>query len=179
MEARRTLNIPSQGKLGTLLGSSERSGQRWERADARPTNEQLHNLAALVYPHNRALAAEIAEVSGTTLLALGIEVPPPPAPPLPPPGRPPAPPPDPVYVVDTIVCAAAEAMGVVPGAIRPALRAAFRRAARVRLSVEVIDAALNAEPREEQPAKVAQRLSDQPGAGALPVDDVDRLPERV
>jgi hypothetical protein len=49
-----------------------------------------------------------------------------------------------VYVVDTIVCAAAEAMGVMPEAIRPALRAAFRRALQVRLDVEAIDAALSA-----------------------------------
>jgi len=155
-EARRVLGIGSQGEMGELLGSSQRSGQRWERGESSPMNEQLHRLAALVYPHNRALAADIAETSGTTLLALGIEVPPPPPAPAPqPPAPPPPPPPDPVYIVDTIVCAAAEAMGVMPEAIRPALRAAFRRAVQVRLGVEAVDAALSAAVKEERKAKAS------------------------
>jgi hypothetical protein len=47
-----------------------------------------------------------------------------------------------VHIVDTVVCAAAEAMQLMPDAIRPALRAAFRRARLAGLSVEAVDAAL-------------------------------------
>jgi hypothetical protein len=156
-EARRVLDVGSQGKLGELLGSSQRSGQRWERSQGTPSPEQLHRLAALVFPRDAALAAEIAQAGGSTLERLGIVVPPPPSPspiaaalpaqlPLPPP---PLPPPDPIHLVDTVVCAAAEAMQVMPDAIRPALRAGFRRARLARLSVEAVDDALNAGAREK------------------------------
>ncbi len=157
-EARKALNVNSQGALGTLLGSSERSGQRWERGKAAPMREQLHQLAALVFPRDAGLAAEIAAATGSTLEQLEIVRPsPPPAVPAPPPLPPPPPPPDPVHIVDTVVCAAAEAMQLMPDAIRPALRAAFRRARLAGLSVEAVDTALAggtaAAPGESPPAK--------------------------
>jgi hypothetical protein len=157
-QARRVLDVGSQGKLGELLGSSQRSGQRWERGQGTPSNEQLHRLAALVHPHDAALAAEIAQAGGSTLERLGIVVPPPPppapiaaspVPALPPPAPPAPPPPEPIHIVDTVVCAAAEAMQVMPDAIRPALRAAFRRARLARLTVEAVDDALHAGAREQ------------------------------
>jgi hypothetical protein len=142
-DARRALHVSNQGALGELLGSSERSGQRWERGEALPTDEQLHRLAAMIFPSNGKLAAEIAAHTGTTLEQLGIvRPPPPPAPaPTPPPAPPPAP--DPIHIVDTVVCAAAEAMQLMPDAIRPALRAAFRRARLAGLTVEAVDTALD------------------------------------
>ncbi|HZU81967.1 MAG TPA: helix-turn-helix transcriptional regulator [Polyangiaceae bacterium] len=134
-DARKVLGLESQGRLGELLGSSQRSGQRWERAESTPTSEQLAKLAALVHPKDGQLAVEIAAAAGGTLEGLGV-VRPAPAPP-------PAGAPDPVHIVDTVVCAAAEAMQLMPEAVRPALRAAFRRARLAGLSVEAVDAALS------------------------------------
>jgi hypothetical protein len=137
-EARTLLDVGSQGDMGELLGSSRRSGQRWAREEATPAKEQLHRLAALVFPKNSHLAAEIAELGGSTLQQLGIVRPPQPPPPPPSPA-----PPDAIHIVDTVVCAAAEAMQLMPDAIRPALRAAFRRARLARLTVEEVDTALS------------------------------------
>lgn len=142
--ARRVLDLSSQGALGEALGSSARTGQRWEQGRSDMGLPDLHKLIAMVHPRDPQLAAELAQVKGTTLLAAGIAPPPPPLPVAAAPPAPPAPPPpDPAYLVDTVVCAAAEAMDVMPEGIRPALRAAFRRARLARLTVEDIDAALN------------------------------------
>lgn len=144
IEARRLLGA-SQGTLGEMLGSSRRTGQRWERGGSPPSAEQLRALAALVHPRDANLAEEIAAEGGSTLIALGIAVPP--AAPPPAPSPPPPPPwPDPVHLVDTVVCAAAEAMQIMPDAIRPALRAAFRRARLAALTVENVDDGLNPAP---------------------------------
>jgi hypothetical protein len=88
---------------------------------------------------NASFAAEIAIGADTTLEALGIVRPPPPAAPPPLPA-----PPQPALgsVVDSIVCAAAEAVDLSPGAIRPALVAAFARARELGLGVEAVEGAL-------------------------------------
>ena len=137
-EARRALSVGSQGDFGILLGSSRRSGQRWETGQALPSGDQLAALAGMLAPRNSALAEQIAKAAGTSLLALGLVKPPAPAPP-----PPPAPPPLPVEdVVDSVVCAAAEAMRVPPGDVRPALLAAFARARRLGLGIDVVEAVL-------------------------------------
>jgi lysylphosphatidylglycerol synthetase-like protein (DUF2156 family) len=46
-----------------------------------------------------------------------------------------------------VVCAAADAMQLIPEAVRPALRAAFRRARLAGLSLEVVEAALHPEEK--------------------------------
>jgi transcriptional regulator with XRE-family HTH domain len=130
-EARRTLRIGSQGKLGVRIGSSARSGQRWERGEASPSARQLQELAGLVYPKNASLAAEIASAGGTTVEALGLA-----------PASPVKPRPDTEHIVDTVVCAASDAMGALPEAVRPALLAAFRRARLVGLTMEEVESAL-------------------------------------
>jgi DNA-binding XRE family transcriptional regulator len=155
IEARRLLGM-SQGELGELLGSSRRSGQRWDGGRSSPTPKQLHALSALVHPKDPELAAQIAMAGGSTLEQLGIVPPPPPPAPLArpiPPPRPPPPvsapapapppsPPPPEDVVDAVVCAAAEAIDVMPRTIRPALLAAFRRARRLGLDVATVERAL-------------------------------------
>ena len=105
----------TQEALGKMLGVSRRTAQRWG-ASGIPGYE-LTKLARLVLPRDRALAVKIAAAAGTTLEAAGMEPPPPP----------PAPPPD--GVVDAVVCAAAEAMEMMPKEVRPGLHAAFARAA--------------------------------------------------
>src|SRR5258708_7851580 len=98
-----------------MLGSSERTGQRWERGGSPPSPSQLQKLAGIVHPQDRDLGEAIAAAGGSSLEKLGF-VRPPPAP-LPSPSPPPAP--DPEHLVDTIVCAAAEAMHMMPDEIRP------------------------------------------------------------
>ena len=155
-EARRVLGIPNQAALGELLGSSAHTGQRWERGQATMMPHQLQKIVSLVHARDPALAAEMAGAASTTLAQLGID---------PAPAQAPAAAsaavvtsaPDPAFLVDTVVCAAAEAMDVMPEGIRPALRAAFRRARLARLSVEDIDAALNAPESTSKEAASAVR----------------------
>jgi transcriptional regulator with XRE-family HTH domain len=153
IRARRHLMI-SQGELGERLGVSRRTGQRWEGRGCPPWPEQLHALARLVHPHDPELAESIAGAGRSSLAELGIGLPPPapppatPPPPAPPalalpPPPPPPPAPDPLHIVDSIVCAAADAMQLVPDAVRPALRAAFRRARLAGVTVEVADSVLS------------------------------------
>jgi transcriptional regulator with XRE-family HTH domain len=131
IEARRVLSL-SQGSFGELLGSSRRTGQRWEGSGSFPTDEQLAHLATLLYPKDAGLAAQVAKAAGTSVQALGL-VPPPPPPPAPPSTD---------DVVDAVVCAAAEAMNVMPRDVRPGLIAAFARARRLGLTFEAIEKAL-------------------------------------
>jgi hypothetical protein len=169
IDARNRLGV-SQGGLGELLGSSRRSGQRWEGGGSSPTPKQLHALAAMVHPKDAELAAQIAVAGGSTLEKLGIvppspppprplplprlppavsaPSPPAPPPPAPPPPAPPPPLPPPEDVVDSVVCAAAEAIDVMPRTIRPALLAAFRRARRLGLDVATVEKALGGDGGE-------------------------------
>jgi hypothetical protein len=131
----------NQTKLAALVGSSKRTVQRWDD-HSHPSYDVLRQLADMVRSEDPALAAEIDR-----------HAPPPPAPPVAAPPAPVAAPavlspapsaapvPD-VVLVDSVVCAAAEAMGVVPHAVRPALLAAFSRARDARLSVDVVVASL-------------------------------------
>jgi len=141
---RRALGI-SGNELASRLGVSRRTGQRWTASG--PPSSSLSDLARLAYPVDTILAAEVAAAAGTTLEALGVL--PPPAPPEPPPAPPPptppavptpAPPPD--RVVDAVVCAAADAMQMVPQHVRPALLAAFACANELGLTVQDVERVL-------------------------------------
>lgn len=135
--ARRALQV-SQNGLAEKMGVSRRTGQRWN-AGRGPSGMDLQDMARLVYPVDATLAGEIAAASGTTLQALGLLPPPAPvAPAAPPP--PPAGPPD--RVVDAVVCAAAEAMQVMPQSVRPAVLAAFACAKELGLTVEAVERVL-------------------------------------
>jgi hypothetical protein len=83
---------------------------------------------------------------------VSIVLPPPPAAP-----PPPRPPPDPIHIVDTVVCAAAEAMQIMPDDIRPALRAAFRRARLAGLTTEAVDMALHSGSVSADPGRGVTR----------------------
>ena len=100
-----------------------------------PSGPQLAKLAAAVFPRDPQLAAQLAQAAGATLQQLGL-VPASPAP-APPMAKPP-------HLVDTVVCAAAEALGVPPPAVRPALLAAFQRAREVGLTTEDVEQAISA-----------------------------------
>jgi hypothetical protein len=143
------LEAGSQGAFGELLGASRRTGQRWALGQSTPSQPEFLELARLLYPVNPALAEEAARVAGTNLVAMGlVVVPPPPEPP-----KPFIPPAD--KIMDSVVCAAAEAMNVMPGAMRAPLLAAFTRAREIGLTVEMMEEALRgpSDVSKKKPAK--------------------------
>jgi hypothetical protein len=92
----------------------------------------------LLYAKDAALATQIADVIRETPASLGIVEPALPSPV----GPPPRPRPPTELIVESIVCAAAEALAVPPATVRPALRAAFQRAKAMELTVDEVDAVL-------------------------------------
>ena len=133
--------VMSQRQLGELLGCSRRTIIRYVQHGARLTADQWIAMARACHPRDPALAAVLAEQAGQTLVSLGLERPPPPPPPPPAPVRPA---PSSKHLVDSIVCAAAEAMQTTPQAMRPALVAAFERALAVGMSADEVLAAMTA-----------------------------------
>jgi len=125
----------TQEALGKMLGVSRRTAQRWTLSGI--PGYRLPDLARLVHPHDPALAGEIAAAAGTTLAAAETT---PAAPERVVASPPPADPPD--GVVDAVVCAAAEAMEMMPRDVRPGLHAAFARASEIGLTVDVVERAL-------------------------------------
>jgi len=155
-KAMYALNLPNQGALGELIGASRRTGQRWAVGRAHPSGPQLQELVVRVHAVDADLAADLAAVAGTTLLAMGLE-------------RPAAPPAAIAAfaverVADSVLCAAAEAMDVSPRAMRHAILAAFTRARELGLTVEAMEKAL----RAGAPAPPPQRAPDL--ADAAPAD---------
>jgi|HubBroStandDraft_2_1064218.scaffolds.fasta_scaffold70474_2 hypothetical protein len=127
----------SQAQFGPALGASHRTAVRWDSGRSDPGGEAFCKLAALLVPHDLALAADAAAYAGETLESLGLVVPPPP--PAPPPARS-----KPEVLIDAVLCAAANQAGAVPETMRPILLAAFRRAREVGLSLEEAERALAA-----------------------------------
>lgn len=142
LRARNLLNL-GQKDLGDLLGASRRTVQRWDSRQGEPSVDQLARLASAVHPHDASLAIQIAALAGTTLEQLGLVLPKPPvAPPVVASAPAPHPPSPPPHLIDTVVCAAAEALNASPPAVRPVLLAAFRRAREVGLRIEDVEHAL-------------------------------------
>jgi hypothetical protein len=139
--ATRLLGL-TQRELADALGSSLRTAQRWSVGHSEPSDDQLGQLASLVFSRDADLAAQLAARAHTTVAALGLVVPSSPAPlPVAEPARPR---PAPEELIDAVVCAAADAKGVTPAEIRPALLAAFARAIKLGLTLEEAGAALGA-----------------------------------
>src|SRR5579883_1204278 len=142
VRARSALGM-SRDDFARLLGFSKRTVIRWESGQSTLAPETLGKLATAVHRKDPALAERIARAGDRTLEELGItRLHPPPeakaasdgaAPPLPD-----------ECLVDAIVCAAADALKVVPEAVRPAVYAAFRRARELRMSAEAVERALRA-----------------------------------
>ncbi len=163
LEARQVLNM-GQGELGDLVRVSRRTVQRWDALQSTPGASDLGKVAVAVHPHDPNLAARIAARAGTTLEGLGLVQAPAVATPTPAAVAPP-----PVersaesigHMVDGVVCAAADALGVPPAGVRPVLLAAFRKAAEVELRVEDVVRALSpararaarSKPRSARPAR--------------------------
>ena len=112
----------SQGELAEMMGVAKRTMQRWEDRGAILLPSHIRTLATAAHSRDPALAARIAAYGNTSLEALGLVKP---APPPPPPPPPPAPMPT-AILVDSIVCVAADAIGVPPRAIPPGARGGVR-----------------------------------------------------
>ncbi len=137
----------TQETLGTMLGVSRKTMGRWMAGRGSPTIGQWANLARAVHAVNPPLAQRIATEMGETLVSLGLVAPPPSPEALAAAAAAAAPPPlAAADLVDSIVCAAAEAVNLPPQAIRPALLAAYDRTASVRLSIEQVRDALRPPP---------------------------------
>jgi hypothetical protein len=141
----------TQKELGEALDASHSTAHRWIADRATPSVPQVRKLTALVYPHDKQLAAELAAAASATLEGLGLVQPP--APPPPPPAPPPPLPTE--LVVDSLVCAAAEALDVPPRTVRAAIFAAFDRARRLRLTVDDVAVALGPPPTVAPPPAFA------------------------
>ncbi len=147
-EARAALGI-TQNALAARLGVANRTGQRWNAGHTAPTDSQLAELARLVHPVNAALAPRIATHARTTPDALGL------------PSRPaheraPA---AAAHLVDSVVCAAADAAELPPRAIRRALLAAVVRTRELRLGLETLESVLS---RPHQDGRRAAPPGDAP-----------------
>ncbi len=118
----KTLRI-NQRQLAELLQCSERTVNRYYGGGGYISPSTYARLATACHPHDRAVAAHLAERGGQTLESLGLERPA--APPAPAPAAPPTP--APAHLADSIVCAAAEALDASPRTMRPAVRAALER----------------------------------------------------
>jgi transcriptional regulator with XRE-family HTH domain len=142
----------SQQQLGDLLGCSRRTIVRYTQGHNGPSIAEWHLLARHVHDVEPALGAEIAQETGETLETLGIIQPAPaPAPaPIAVESRPLPPTRD---LVDSIVCAAAEAVATTPQSIRPALRAAFERAVSVGVGIEEVRAVLQRRESTKSPSR--------------------------
>jgi hypothetical protein len=136
----------TQREFGTACGSSHRTAVRWDAGQSSPGYHDLVRMAELILPHDRDLAIEVASHANQTLVGLGLE--PPPHPPAPPPARPaePAPPhavrPAPEHLVDILVCAAVEATGQQPAAMRPLVYRLFKRAREIGMTPAEVEKAL-------------------------------------
>jgi hypothetical protein len=126
----------SQAEFGPALGWSHRTAVRWERGRSEPTQASLVELASLLAPVDRDLAAEAAVAAGETLESLGLAA-------------------KPVEekrdsrvtandLADAVVCAVADETDLLPRALRPLLHQAFARARALGLTVEQVEEGLRA-----------------------------------
>jgi transcriptional regulator with XRE-family HTH domain len=134
----------TQRELGEQLGASHRTASRWEAGRSSFDAVSAERLARHVYAVDRGLASQLASAIGQSLVSLGIEAPPPPpaAPPAPvalPPVASPLPPaPRPAAMrdlIESVVCAVADAADVAPKVVRPAVLLTLRRAHEVGLDL--------------------------------------------
>ena len=131
----------TQREIADAAGVSLRTAQRWVQGGAALDRLQLKQLAAFVHPADAGLAAEMAALSGETLESLGLEKPPapPPAPvpAAPPPPAGPQPPADHLVplLVDGVLWAISDGLGLAPAVVRPALLVGIEKAAQAHLTM--------------------------------------------
>jgi hypothetical protein len=136
-----------QRGVADALGVSTRTVQRMYASGCHLDDLEWQALARAVHPGHPELAARLAREGGSSPEAMGLVA-------RPPPGAE-ASVAHVQHMTDGVVCVAAEAADLTPGAIRPALLAAVRRARQVCLTLEDLEGALAA-PRAPK-AAVARR----------------------
>ena len=121
----------TQKEFGDIVGKTKRTVQRWEEDGVALIPSEVKAFAQALCPVRPDLAAQMAAAANTTLDELGI---------VPAAHASRTAPSD---AIDSVVRAAAEAMGVSPDAIRPAVAAAFVRARDAGLDVQAVVDRLN------------------------------------
>jgi transcriptional regulator with XRE-family HTH domain len=121
----------TQQEFGDILERTKRTVQRWEERGATLLPSEVEALARALHPVRPDLAEQIAVSADASLDRLGIASP----------GA--AGPMAMSDRIDSVVCSAADVMGVTPDAIRPAIAAAFVRANELGLDVQAVAAELN------------------------------------
>ena len=134
MRARQALSLSQEGLGKGLCGASRKTAARWEWGKSKPTPGEVLTLARAVHKVDREVAKLLAFQFGKSLVDLGLEKPPAPPPPPPPPEAKARPLPPVQLMVESVVCAAAEALDSTPHVVRGVLRAAFSRARAMRLT---------------------------------------------
>jgi len=150
-DARTKLGM-TQRVFGEAVGASHRTAVRWDAGQATPGEHELHRLARLLHPVDRALAEEVAHAVDETLVGLGLEAPAP-SPPAAAAPSPPAPLARAEDLVDVLVLTAVEQSGSPPASVRTWLHAVMKRGAELRLTMEDAERALRpARGGEERPS---------------------------
>jgi DNA-binding XRE family transcriptional regulator len=132
-QTRQTMGL-SREELGQLIGLSKRTVGRIELGQSAIVAPDLCTLARHVHPRDAGLAEELARAGRSTLSDLGVV---PPAQPVP----------MAHLLIDSVVCAAADAMNVAPESVRGSVLAAFRRARELHMSLEDVENALTKQPK--------------------------------
>jgi len=127
----------NQRQTGEFLGLSTRTIQRWDAGACAAASFHWEKLAKAIFPKDRELALRCAKMAGKTLDELGLVTVA---------AEPLVGPVAPELVIDALVCVAADAVGMLPGAIRPALVAAFTRARQLGITVEMAEKSLVGKP---------------------------------
>jgi DNA-binding XRE family transcriptional regulator len=141
MRSRKLLKL-TQKELALKTGFAQRTLVRWEGGSAHFDPSSALKLAPHVYPVDRDVAAELVAYAGQTLVSAGLEAPPPPAPSAEPPPPPTVTPPEILLaLVESVVCAAADAAESTPKAVRASVHLVLRRAHAIGLD---LDAAVQA-----------------------------------
>ncbi len=127
-EACRQLSLNQKG-LAELLGVTPRTLQRNTFNAGLSGHVHYAALVRALHPHNPELAEQIATTGGYSLAALGIHPPRPAAPSAPPPVQPTR------AHVDSVLNAAADALGMVPKDAKPIVAAIFARVQELHVDV--------------------------------------------
>ena len=153
-EGRRALGMTAVD-AAALMGASRRTSQRWSAGRSTPGIHGLYALAVAVLPKDAKLAARIHAAAVEEAASIRMTLPPlttsePSAKPTVAERR----------AVDTVLCAAADAMNLAPRAVRPGLLAALLRAREESLGIDAMIAALTAAPEKKKAAKAPSRQGD-------------------
>jgi transcriptional regulator with XRE-family HTH domain len=117
IECRTALRL-TQERFGDLLGQTKRTVQRWEARGGVLLPSQVETLIHALRGVRPDLAERVASTGGAASVAAR------------------------AAALESVVRAAADAIGVAPDAVRPAVAAAFARALEASLDLETVAEAL-------------------------------------